>query len=222
MSKKILAALAVFGLNMGVAQASFTINETYDFANEIDYFMFDVNTAGSVDIVMDTLTNGFDADMNIWSKVTGSSVAGQPGDSEWAFVKWAPAAPYAATTLDPLNSYGISLKDNFTADPIFFTGVSDPGETLNMAVGTYLLTVSGSFNFDLSGMEAGDAGSVLSNALFAGAEESFFTSPHDYELVITGDVSATPSAVPVPAAVWLFGSALAGLGAVRRQKAIAA
>ena len=33
------------------------------------------------------------------------------------------------------------------------------------------------------------------------------------------DFSVTPSAVPVPAAVWLFGSALLGLGVVKRRKA---
>lgn len=34
----------------------------------------------------------------------------------------------------------------------------------------------------------------------------------------TFSTSSAPSAVPVPAAVWLFGSALAGLGYVRRRR----
>ncbi len=41
-----------------------------------------------------------------------------------------------------------------------------------------------------------------------------------YDLVLTGTIIATPSAVPVPAAVWLFGSGLLGLaGVARRRKA---
>jgi hypothetical protein len=40
--------------------------------------------------------------------------------------------------------------------------------------------------------------------------------PYDYEWTYA---VATPSAVPIPAAAWLFGSALLGLGAIKRRKA---
>jgi len=62
----------------------------------------------------------------------------------------------------------------------------------------------------------------LSSTAFFGVDYLFeSTFPNPYNISVVGDVSAV-SAVPVPAAVWLFGSALAGLGAVRRQKVIAA
>jgi hypothetical protein len=50
--------------------------------------------------------------------------------------------------------------------------------------------------------------------------------PGTYSLKIYGDdgaaYSGTISAVPLPAAAWLFGSALLGLGAMRRKQKAAA
>jgi hypothetical protein len=37
-------------------------------------------------------------------------------------------------------------------------------------------------------------------------------------LFLEGSVSAAPSAVPVPAAAWLFGSALVGLAGIGRKR----
>jgi hypothetical protein len=44
----------------------------------------------------------------------------------------------------------------------------------------------------------------------------FIPNPDDPERLLTGTV--TSSAVPVPAAIWLFGSGLAGLGWLRRKQ----
>ena len=62
-------------------------------------------------------------------------------------------------------------------------------------------------------------GSILFHALFT---ESIF-GPHESILsailTVNGTYCAPPSAVPVPGAVWLFGSALAGLiGFGRRRR----
>jgi hypothetical protein len=40
----------------------------------------------------------------------------------------------------------------------------------------------------------------------------------DYNLTLGGTVATTPSAVPVPAAAWLFGSGLLGLVGVARRR----
>jgi hypothetical protein len=40
---------------------------------------------------------------------------------------------------------------------------------------------------------------------------------HNYRLFINGDVALTPAVIPVPAAVWLFGSALAAFGVIGRR-----
>jgi hypothetical protein len=47
--------------------------------------------------------------------------------------------------------------------------------------------------------------------------EDFNSNPEDYET--TAYILTTVNPVPVPAAAWLFGSAILGLGAVKRRKA---
>lgn len=46
---------------------------------------------------------------------------------------------------------------------------------------------------------------------------SFVLSPHS-AVGISGTLTQTPSTVPVPSSVWLFGSALAGIGAFGRRR----
>jgi len=215
MLTKLLTTAVVLGISISAAQANtLSFNGSYDVANEIDYFMFENNSAGNVDMIMNTGAYGYDADMVIWSKVAGSTVVGQPGDSEWALVKWAPAAERFNDLTISTNIYGIEMFDHNAADPNP-SGVSDPGESLNLAAGTYLLSVTGGANWLTSSVEGGE---LLSAAQFRGIDHFFETTyPNPYGISVIGDVSEV-SAVPVPAAVWLFGSALAGLGAVRRQK----
>ena len=83
----------------------------------------------------------------------------------------------------------------------------DAGLTLTLLpVGTYLATVSDYANFA--------NGPLLSNG-FTG--DGFFgDADYPYELRIASE-DGTVSAIPLPAAVWLFGSALAGLGLFRRR-----
>ena len=45
------------------------------------------------------------------------------------------------------------------------------------------------------------------------------SDPNAADATFTGDFSFTVSEVPLPAAAWLFGSALLGLGAMKRMKA---
>ncbi len=58
------------------------------------------------------------------------------------------------------------------------------------------------------------ATATTENLVFAGISGTF-GSP-SYGNLITG-VSLTPAAVPIPATIWLFGSALMGLGAFRKK-----
>jgi hypothetical protein len=57
--------------------------------------------------------------------------------------------------------------------------------------------------------------------LFLAGENYTFSvqSPRELEAVTFGSIEASVSTVPIPAAAWLFGSALLGLGAVKRKKA---
>jgi len=219
MSKKILAVLAVLSLSTGIVQASSVLfTGAHAAANEFESYMFDNSVEGNVDIVADTGAVGFDMDMTIWQKVTGSSVVGQPGDADWALIKWAPAAARYSDLTISTNIYGIEMFGHISTDPNA-TGISDPGETLNLSVGTYLLYVTGVTNYPISSILGGE---LLSDAVFRNSEHRNpnrrFNDP--YSINVTGAGVSEVSAVPVPAAVWLFGSALAGLGAVRRKKVV--
>lgn len=215
MIKKLLAAAAVFGLSMSGAHAA-TMNFTgsHDSANELDYFYFQNNSTGDVQIVMDTFSDGYDADMAIWAKVAGSSVPGQPENSDWGMVKYSPGAERPAVE-NGSNIFGIPFRNGYIPNDILALGTSDPGEVLSgLPAGTYLISVGGDFN-NPSAFLPGE----LMSLGFQGFEDlnTLQTFPHAYNLTITGNVSEV-SQVPVPAAIWLMGSALAGLGVVRRRK----
>ena len=79
---------------------------------------------------------------------------------------------------------------------------------------------AGSFVADLGYISPGPAYTSFDVAgfLIDGINEvSFSTSATTGDYVI-GQVDLHYSAVPIPAAVWLFGSALAGLGWMRRKQ----
>jgi hypothetical protein len=62
------------------------------------------------------------------------------------------------------------------------------------------------------GLSANDATKALGRA-------PFFTQLGNFTLGLDGSLAYSTAPVPVPAAVWLMGSALAGLGVMRRRKA---
>jgi len=227
--KKLLLAAAVLAASASGAQATtLTYEGTHQAPNAIDYYWFHAD-GGDVTIVMDTLSDGFDATLTIWQKVEGSYVAGQPDDSDWAFVNYSVGADTYAyldegtqsfKNLDiGYNVFGVALKDGWIGSASLFpTGNSDPGAVFSGLSGDYLITVNGSLNDPIAFLP-GD----LMSAGWLGFEEyaPFNTYPHDYKFTIDGNVSEV-SQVPLPAAVWLFGTALAGLGTLSRKRALAA
>lgn len=223
--KKLIMAAAILGASVSSAQAAvMTINGVHTAPNALEYYYFQNNSLGNVQIVMDTLSDGLDATLAVWQKVVGSTVAGQPENSDWSLVDVSFAADRTANISNfavNVNDFGVLLKNGYVGllDPNP-TGTSDPGMIMsNLAQGIYLIEISANFN-DPNVNFPGD----LMSFGHQGFEEfsAINTWPHDYTISITGDVSEV-SQVPVPAAVWLFGSALVGLGAIGRKKsAIAA
>lgn len=71
---------------------------------------------------------------------------------------------------------------------------------------------SGEYGCSLEGCSFYDGGSTQGNALF----DTFIGTPEDC-CTITTSAYLVGTVVPIPAAVWLFGSALAGLGWLRRK-----
>lgn len=78
--------------------------------------------------------------------------------------------------------------------------------------------VSGAASFITLDFETILSPSVPSVLLFC---ENYVTQCDSSESTskMSGNANATPSAVPIPAAAWLFGSAILGLGALKRRNA---
>lgn len=86
-------------------------------------------------------------------------------------------------------------------------------------------SVNGSGELSLSGdlILGGGAGPNTYPSIFGLTWSSFLGVPTAFQNILVGSLNLAPSAVPVPAAVWLFGSALAGMvGVGRRKSALAA
>ncbi len=101
---------------------------------------------------------------------------------------------------------------SFDAGSVSFTQADDVD--FGAGLGPNLMFSNGSFSgFDFLA-EFGLTGSFSSvDLLFDAGDDSFYT------LYVTGSwTSYTVSAVPVPAAVWLFGSGLLGLVGVARRR----
>jgi hypothetical protein len=74
---------------------------------------------------------------------------------------------------------------------------------------------------ELAGGALPDGGGSFPLALYY-STESFYITGHneDYPAVTRTLISGYVTSVPVPAAAWLFGSALAGLGWIRRKQTV--
>ncbi|MDB4307867.1 VPLPA-CTERM sorting domain-containing protein, partial [Gammaproteobacteria bacterium] len=139
------------------------------------------------------ITNGFELD---WGFVGGG------GASNGTFT-WQPSS---TTTLTQVNGNGFDLLSldfmlNAAASPYEVTGYFQSGATIS----TSLSGDGAAFTWDSAFFDSGWTNLVavefVSNDLQA----------------IDNIVIAT---VPIPAAVWLFGSALAGLGWMRRKQTV--
>jgi len=89
-------------------------------------------------------------------------------------------------------NFGLESISSFISSPWLVTGYYAGGGTVQVSIG-----VSGPFNFDSSWQDL--------------EKVEFIVQPGSLD-------SIKASVVPIPAAVWLFGSALAGLGWIRRKQ----
>jgi len=229
MKTKLLTSIALLGLSMGTAQAvTLNYSGSHTFDGQVDYFYFDNNSAGNVSLWTDTLQDGFDS--------AGSLFKLNAGTGGYDFVSEVANGRESAfdTTLryntTGFNDFGVALKNGFVPGDQHAVGISDTGDSFNLDAGSYLFAVAG-FDFipwaDFLGGGTLDDGFVDSGVLLFGPNPerqwstwSFNTggAASPYEVYIKGDVSASVSSVPVPAAVWLFATAITGLGVMRKNK----
>lgn len=225
MKIKLLASIALLGLSVGTAQAiTLNYSDSHTADGEVDQFKFNVNNAGSVSLWLDTLQDGF--------KSIGAVFKLNSDSGKYDFINDVGAGDQVIDmVLDynttGFNDFGVKIKNGYIEKDPFALGRSDAGRILDLDTGSYLLAITGFAYVSeaaLNGAGTLDEGWFDTNVRFRGAvnpEEQWSTwslntggAPSPYNVFIEGDVSLPAvSAVPVPAAVWLFASAVIGLGA---------
>jgi len=160
------------------------------------------------------------ATINVTGDTTGSPTWGRPGSG---------TPPTSGSTSSPFNSY------SFTVD---VSGAYDV-EIVTQTFDSYLHLFENSFNpltpfaniiegDDDDGLACGLCAGIYGASMTAGTTyfaiiSGFGGASGSYDMQLSGAGNITPataSAVPVPAAVWLMGSAILGLlGAGRRKTA---
>jgi len=221
---KFLASTALLALSMGSAQAviltpDLTFSGSHSFDNQVETFEFDVLSNGTVSIWTDTLVDGFDTETALFVRNT------QTGAWDWSGISFADATQpldINGVNQGTTNDFGVAMKNGFISGDANNPGFSDNGGTVALTAGSYLFAVTEAFN--ISNAELFGVGTLSQGYTDIAVGLEWSTWQHntggvasDYNVFVNGDV-AMPSAVPVPAAVWLFASAMAGLGVVGRKK----
>jgi len=237
MKNKLLAvaATALMTLSMGSAQATtLTFNGLYQTTDQVDLFYFDNSSVGDVDIWADTLQDG------LWQTAALFKNNGA-GDWNWTgdTVKHATEVngynPTTGVNDLGVNDFGVAMKNGFVAGDSAQPGISDIGVSItDLDIGSYMIVVSEDFNYTANSVTGSTAGPTwdgtmsrpIPTFLKNWKNQTWSTAAGvdaPFELYVNGAGVAEVSAVPVPAAVWLFTSAMAGLSVVRRKnsKAIA-
>jgi len=227
MKNKLLAAAALMTLSMGSVQATqLTFTGNYQEINQVDLFYFDNSSVSDVSIWGDTLIDGLSQTASLFVQDNGT------GDWNWTGVKiqHAEADDYDPNTKinsSGDNNYGVAMKNGYIQGDSSALGISDIGETvLDLAIGSYMVVVSEDFNYaapTLANATSATFDGTMSRQLpFLNWKNQAFSTAvgvdSPFELYVDGLGVGDVSAVPVPAAVWLFTSAIAGLGVVRRKK----
>jgi len=224
--KNKLVMAAILLLSMGTVQATpLTYTGLYQTTDQVDLFYFDNLSVGDVDIWADTFSDGLSQAGSLFVKDNGT------GDYNWTGVQIFHADADDYNPITKLNSsgdnnYGVAMKNGYVHGDPTAVGISDIGATVqNLAIGSYMVVISEDFN--LAAPTVPNAASPVFDGSMVRAIPSFiknwksqtWSTPggvdHSFELYVSGDVAV--SAVPVPAAVWLFTSAMAGLGLLRRK-----
>ena len=181
--------------NINYSGDASSVTFTYDFTHSID------STVGDTNLI------DFARTQNISLRFTANSNSTYSIDGFYAM----------SGTGEPKTSFNVALRDLTTSTTL----LDDFTESQNSANASFILGVIGDGDF-------GDSiiGSLTGN-LVAGHNYQFIMSAYIQANVnnttaaasASGEVNLNIGAVPIPAAIWLFGSGLLGLvGMARRKK----
>ena len=168
-------------------------------------YQFLVSNPGELDVYTRTTTGDGQASLFVYQK----DVVG----SDWSLTHWSVGAPVDA--VDPSkNIFGVDMVGY---GPLL-DGTSPAGLRDYFQVGEYMALVTIGVGEIAGTFGANQVGMKLSQGFewlfidFIGAEV------HDMTISASPSSSVVVQPVPVPAAIWLMGSALAAIGAVGRKK----
>lgn len=231
MKMKILAPMAFLAITSGVAQAAIiTINGSHTTQTPVsegglgdlsETYFFDATGTGSVDMFMaglethDFLIDGETEvthlpDIDVFANTQLIVWKNIGSDYElMGFNNHAPRKAGPTANEGPITIYDTPVN-GYTGDEQPTSGIADPGLTLNLDAGRYMLTVEDSENNPI--------GTLFSEGIVSvgTGDEGTFTNP--YTLTIRGDFVTEAAVVPVPAAFWLFGTAVFGFLGFSRRK----
>ncbi len=210
-----------YSLDLGILQRDFMANTSqtlsYDLSGDANFANFMGNTG-----VVYTVTGGDDSFQvaSTYGFVTTSS-SGIGSVLQGAQTQSMIAGVVTSIDVMALKSNGDNGQPapyNQTDTAANLSSYSVPGDNGYFAEGTW--------SINLGGTPFVTTGTVDSSVpfYFAGIASDYSTGvvtelPNVWKLTSTGQLTyAAPSAVPVPAAVWLFGSGLLGLVSVARRR----
>jgi hypothetical protein len=148
----------------------------------------------------------YDAETDIYSNVSIQSPEYWEGDWWWAEQNLTEDGQWG----------GPAAMESRWMDPACFNCENDPVTVITLKYATALTSAGGTVSL-IPNVSFFSNGVSDPQSPFYGFPDGFpdWSSNMDRKIV-----SGTLSAVPVPAAVWLFGSALAGLGWMRRKQTV--
>ena len=228
MNKNLLAISMIFGFASGIAHANLisatNLSHMTADVNSIEAYYLTTDASGSYNVSLSSITNtdGLDMDgyLSVWEQV----------GTNWQLIGFNDNAPFTppanptASTPTPLNNYGSAIHQWTFTDPS--GGISDPGLAVNFtANNNYMIIQSDTSNGPIAqsvavGSTLQGLQSVLQGQYRPGVPVGLWFNTYTLNINGVGNLSfiPAPAAVPLPAAVWLFGSALAGLGMLGRKK----
>jgi hypothetical protein len=200
--------------------------------------------ASSVNLNPDANLNTFlaakgSSDVVQWGLIGGQYTGGQttsnfntPGQAKFISSSVKPSGDFTSLTVNQLTTWGnlgnaggtqdyLQLNGNLAgASSIVGTGASTHG-VWNSALGGQVMTnwyASGPINYGLLGSSM-HFYALTGEGTNSAAPPEVFTL-NDIVLTADGHLMNAPSAVPIPPAVWLFGTGLLGLVGVGRRKVL--
>ena len=218
MKKLILPFAALF---LGFSTASNAVSTTYDFAaegnvHEAGYTLFDTDMHGNNSLGHNA-TNGLPGGLKITASDGGSGVYYPYMDGHWK----ADAGLGVCTTVT--NSCGsddnqmpgeyIHMVFSYVVDVLSLDIIGDHVPVVDNAIFHYSLDQG----LNWAQINFGTGNSLIETLMITGVDKTFDYHIQDGQMYLS---AMTVSPVPVPAAFWLFGTALIGFVGLSRRTSL--